>query len=82
MLREFIANLLADFYVGLADEIMGRRKPTEVGYSLEVPHNDAWFHVGRISPRPLENCNTVALVCRTVNRCRAMSYKRASPVPE
>jgi hypothetical protein len=34
MLREFIAESLADFYVGLADEIVGGREPGEVGYGF------------------------------------------------
>jgi len=34
MLRELVADRLADFYVGLADEIVGGREPGEVGYGF------------------------------------------------
>jgi hypothetical protein len=51
VLRKLVADRLADFYVGLADKIVGGRKPGDVGHGLQVPHDDAWFHAGRISPR-------------------------------
>jgi hypothetical protein len=44
MLRKFVADRLADLRVGLADKIVGRRKPGEVGHSLQVPDDDGWFH--------------------------------------
>ena len=48
--RELIVDRLANFYVGLADEVVGGREPAEVGLGLQVPDDDAWFHAGR---RPL-----------------------------
>src|SRR5215468_81511 len=47
VLREFVANGLADFQVGLADKVMGGCEPAEVGHSLQVPDDDAWFHADR-----------------------------------
>jgi len=44
MLWEFVADCLADFRVGLADKIIGSCEPGEVGHSLQVPDDDAWFH--------------------------------------
>jgi hypothetical protein len=32
--RKFVADRLADFHVGLADEIVGGREPAEVGHGL------------------------------------------------
>jgi len=46
MLRKFVANRLADFHVGLAEKIICSCKPAEVGHSLQVPDDDAWFHIG------------------------------------
>jgi len=31
VLREFVADRLADFHVGLADKVVGGRKPAKVG---------------------------------------------------
>jgi hypothetical protein len=55
VLWKLVANRLADFYVGLADEIVGSCEPAEVGRSLQVPHDDAWFHARRhlAASRPL-----------------------------
>ena len=47
VLRKFVANRLAHFHVGLADEVVGRREPAEVGHSLQVPHDDGWFHANK-----------------------------------
>jgi hypothetical protein len=44
MLRKFIADGLTDFYVKLADKIVGGREPGKVGHGLQVPDDDAWFH--------------------------------------
>src|SRR5262249_31414686 len=44
VLREFVADGLADFHVGLADKIVSGFEPAEVGHSLQVPDDDAWFH--------------------------------------
>jgi hypothetical protein len=44
VLRKLVADRLAHFYVGLANKIVGGRKPAEVGYSLQVPDNDVWLH--------------------------------------
>ena len=30
----------------LADKIVGGCEPAEVGHSLKVPYDNAWFHVG------------------------------------
>ena len=35
---------LANVRIGLADKIVGGREPGEVGHSLQVPDDDAWFH--------------------------------------
>ena len=42
---KLVADRLAHFHVGLADKIVGGCKPAEVGHSLQVPDDDAWFHV-------------------------------------
>ena len=47
VLREFIADRLAHFGVGLADKIVGGCKPAEVGHSLQIPDDDARFHADR-----------------------------------
>ena len=40
------------------------------------------YHLDALaSLSPFGNCNIVALVCRAVNWRRAVSYKRASPLP-
>src|SRR5262245_2531177 len=44
VLREFVADGLADFHVGLADKVVGGCEPAEVGHSLQVPDDDARFH--------------------------------------
>jgi len=44
VLWEFVADGLAHLYVGLADKIISGREAAEVGHSLQVPHDDAWFH--------------------------------------
>jgi hypothetical protein len=44
VLGELVADRLADLHVGLADEVVGGREPGEVGHSLKVPDDDAWFH--------------------------------------
>jgi len=44
VLWEFVADGLADFYVGLADQIMRGREPAEVGDGLEVSDDDGWLH--------------------------------------
>src|SRR5262249_36117059 len=43
VLRKLVADRLADFHVGLADKIVGCRKPAEVRHSLQVPDDDAWL---------------------------------------
>src|SRR5262249_32134419 len=50
MLREFISDRLAYFHVGLADKIVGGCELAEVGHSLQVPDDDAWFHADRRLP--------------------------------
>ena len=47
VLREFVADRLAHFHVGLAHEIIGGREAAEVGHGLQVPDDDAWFHADR-----------------------------------
>jgi hypothetical protein len=37
VLRELIPDRLADFHVGLADEVVGCCEPGKVGHSLQVP---------------------------------------------
>jgi hypothetical protein len=44
VLRELVADRLADLHVGFADEIVGGREPGEVGHGLQVPDDDAWLH--------------------------------------
>jgi hypothetical protein len=55
VLREFVADGLADLHVGLADQVVGGCKPAEVGHCLEVPHYDAWVH-GRYLPSSILRC--------------------------
>src|SRR5262245_61630662 len=50
VLRKFIADRLATLYFGLADKIIGGRKPGKVGHGLQTPDDDTRFHVDR---RPL-----------------------------
>src|SRR5262249_24911970 len=40
VLRKLVADRLANFYVGLADKIVGGRKPAQVGHSLQVPYDN------------------------------------------
>ena len=47
VLRKFVAEFLTNVRVRLADEIVGRREPSEVGYGLQVPDDNAWFHADR-----------------------------------
>jgi hypothetical protein len=44
MLRKLVADRLPYLHVGLADEIAGGREPAEIGHSLQVPDDYAWFH--------------------------------------
>jgi hypothetical protein len=37
VLRELVADRLADLRVGLADEVVGGREPADVGHGLQVP---------------------------------------------
>jgi hypothetical protein len=48
VLREFVAEDLTNVRIGLADEIVGGRKPAEVGHGLQVPHDDARFHAKKL----------------------------------
>jgi hypothetical protein len=48
VLWKFFADRLADLDVGLADKVVGGCEPAEVGHSLQVPDDDAWFHIGRL----------------------------------
>ena len=52
VLRKFVPDRLAHFHVGLADEIIGDRKAAQVGHSLQVPNDDAWFHWTEYNMRP------------------------------
>ena len=51
VLGKLVADRLADFHVGLADKIVGGCEPGEVGHSLQVPDDDAWFHASWNMPR-------------------------------
>jgi len=44
VLRKFFADRLADFHVGLADEVIGGGEPAEVGHGFQVPDDDACSH--------------------------------------
>ena len=44
VLRELVAEDLTNVRIALADKIVGGREPGEVGHSLQVPDDDAWFH--------------------------------------
>ena len=44
VLRKFVAEDLTNIRISPADEIVGSRKPGQIGYSFQVPHDDAWFH--------------------------------------
>jgi len=44
VLGKLVADRLADFYVGLADEIVGGCEPGQIGHGFQVPDDDAWFH--------------------------------------
>jgi hypothetical protein len=43
VLWKLVADRLADFHVGLADQIVSGRKPGEVGHGLQVPDDDRLF---------------------------------------
>jgi hypothetical protein len=53
---------LADFRVGLADKIVGGCKPADVGHSLKVPHDQAWFHSR--SPNPRKSADSSLTGCK------------------
>jgi hypothetical protein len=40
VLREFFPDRLTNFHAGLANQIVGGRKPGEVGHSLQVPDDN------------------------------------------
>jgi hypothetical protein len=40
VLREFVADRLADFCIRLADQIVGGGKPGKVGNRFQIPHDD------------------------------------------
>src|SRR5262249_25675202 len=44
---KLVADRLANFHVGLADEIVGGREAGEVGHGFQVPDDDAWVHAAR-----------------------------------
>ena len=44
VLRKFVAELGTNVRFRLADKVVGGREPGEVGHSLKVPDDDAWFH--------------------------------------
>src|SRR6266446_6363492 len=50
VLRELVAEDRTNVRIRLADKVVGGREPTQVGHSLQVPDDDAWFHADR---RPL-----------------------------
>ena len=49
VLRELVADRLADLHVGLAHEVVGGREPAQVGHGLQVPDDDARFHADRVA---------------------------------
>ena len=46
VLRKLVAEDLTNVRIPLADKIVGGREPGEVGHGLQVPDDNAWFHVG------------------------------------
>ena len=68
VLRKLVADRLADLHVGLADEVVGGREPTEVGHSLQVPDDDAWLHAGRSVTQPLGVEKDVLSISRAFHR--------------
>ena len=44
VLRELVAEDFTNVRIALADKIVRGREPGEVGHSLQVPDDDAWFH--------------------------------------
>jgi hypothetical protein len=45
LLREFVAQGGTNVGIGLANEVIGGREPAEIGHGLQVPNNDARFHL-------------------------------------
>jgi hypothetical protein len=43
VLRKLVAEGLTDVRVRLTNEIVRGCEPTQVGHSLQVPDDDAWF---------------------------------------
>src|SRR5262249_49490347 len=52
VLRKLVADRLPDLHVGLANEIVGRCEPAQVGHSLQVPDDDARCHWTEYNMRP------------------------------
>jgi hypothetical protein len=45
--RKLVAEGCTNVRIRLLDKIVGRCEAGEVGYSLQIPHDDAWFHAKR-----------------------------------
>ena len=48
MLREPVAEGLANIRIPLADEVVGGCEAGEVGHDLQVPDDDTWFHTNKL----------------------------------
>ena len=58
VLRELVAEGFTNVRIPLADKIVGGREPGEVGHGLQVPDDDAWFHVDRNMTRRAPSRNS------------------------
>jgi len=48
VLREPVAEGLADVRITLPDEVVGGCEPRKVGHRLQVPDDDARFHTNKL----------------------------------
>ena len=48
VLGKLVAENCTNVRICVADKIVGRCEPAEIGHSLQVPHDDAWFHPNKI----------------------------------
>jgi len=68
--------------LGLMLEKEGQLVARYSGVLRLTPRNKTEWAANHVQkPQPTVNCKIVALFCRAVNRRRAFSYKRASPLP-
>jgi hypothetical protein len=78
VLREPVAESLTNVRIPLADEIVGGCEPWQVGHSLQVPDDDAWFHVhAALSHQsgglPIISCKMLVMLKEHWAHCKLVS---------